>query len=339
MVTAVGCGGADLVLPSDSGPVQVMVMQGDRQAGVAGAELPDSLTLRVVDTVGVGVPGRVVSWVVSIGGGSVAPEADTSDAAGFASTHWTLGPDAGANAVRAVISGAGFVTFTAVGSSGDGGGSAPSPGRSTISPDPSSIPAGTGTSTITVVVRDGKGDPLEGAVVALQASGAGVTLTQPSGTTGPDGVARGSLTSTVPGTVVVAATVNGSVQLSQTAAVTVTGPAGSQVDHFVFRLQPHDVHTDERFRIEVALADAEGNVVPLSGILMYLGLFPEGSEVPVNKRLLGNRFKATENGVAIFDLGVTKKGRYRFRVLSDQLPELGPHGPQPYLFSLPFNVE
>ena len=49
--------------------------------------------------------------------------------------------------------------------------------------------------------------------------------------------------------------------------------------------------------------------------------------------------ETTGNGVAIFDLGVTKKGRYRFRVLSDQLPELGPHGPQPYLFSLPFNVE
>ena len=68
MVTAVGCGGADLVLPSDSGPVQVMVMQGDRQAGVAGAELPDAaeegpveecrMEVQVlVDRVGVRLPG------------------------------------------------------------------------------------------------------------------------------------------------------------------------------------------------------------------------------------------------------------------------------------------
>jgi hypothetical protein len=62
--------------------------------------------------------------------------------------------------------------------------------------------------------------------------------------------------------------------------------------------------------------------------------------VSLNKRLLGNRFRATEDGVAVFDdLGVTKEGRYRLRVLSDQLPELGPHGPEPYLFSLPFDVE
>ena len=72
---------------------------------------------------------------------------------------------------------------------------------------------------------------------------------------------------------------------------------------------------------------------------MYVGLFEDGRDVPSNKRLVGNRFQETENGVAVFDdLGVIKKGRYRFRVLSDQLPQLGPHGPEPYLFSLPFEV-
>jgi adhesin/invasin len=341
MAAALGCGGADLVLPSDGGPVQVMALHGDRQVGPPGARLADSLLVRVVDTLGVGVPGRPVVWAVSIGGGSVTPEADTSDAEGFASTKWTLGPDAGANAVRAVVSGVGFVTFTAVGGSGPaGGGSEPSASRSTVSADPASIPAGTGVSTITVTVKDDQGDPVEGATVSLQASGTGVTLTQPPGPTGPDGTATGTLAATEPGTVVVTATVNGSVQVSETAEVAVTGTAASQVDHFVFRLQPHDVSTGERFRVEVALVDAEGNVVPLSGILMYVGLFPEGSDVPVNRRLLGNRFRDTDNGVAVFDdLGVTQKGRYRLRVLTDQLPALGPHGPEPYLFSLLFEVD
>jgi hypothetical protein len=189
-----------------------------------------------------------------------------------------------------------------------------------------------------VTVRDDQGDPVQGASVALEAAGPGVTLTQPSGTTGADGVATGAVTGTVAGTVTVSATVNGSVHVDQTARVTVTAP--SRVDHFVFRLQPHDVDVGERFRVEVAMVDAVGNVVDLSGVLIYIGLFQEGSEIPVNPRLSGNRFRDTEHGVAVFDdLAITTAGRYRFRALSDQLPELGPHGPEPFLFSLTFEVE
>ena len=317
-----------------------MVVQGDRQEGLAGARLDDSLVVRLVDTAGIGVPGRPVTWVVSIGGGNVVPETDTTDADGFARTYWTLGPEPGANAVRAMVSGVAFITFTAVGTGeGSGGGPSPSADRSTISADPSSIPAVTGTSTITVTVRDDQGEPVEGASVSLEASGTGNTLTQPQSPTAPDGTTSGTLAGAVPGTIVVSATVNRSVRLVQTADVTVTEAAGLKVDHFVFRLQPHDVHRGERFRVEVALAAADGNLVPLTGILMYLGLIPEGSDAPDNNLLSGSRFRNTENGVAVFDdLAVSQKGRYRFRVLSDQLPELGPHGPEPYVFSVPFEV-
>jgi hypothetical protein len=312
-----------------------MVVQGDRQEGLAGARLDDSLVVRLVDTAGIGVPGRPVTWVVSIGGGSVVPETDTTDADGFARTHWTLGQQPGANAVKAMVSGVAFVTFTAVGI----GGSTPSANRSTVSADPSSIPAVTGSSTITVTVRDDQGEPVEGATVSLEASGTSNTLTQPESTTGRDGTTSGTLAGAAPGTIVVSATVNRSVRLVQTADVTVTEAAGLKVDHFVFRLQPHDVHRGERFRVEVALAAADGGLVPLSGILMYLALIPEGSDAPDNNRLSGSRFRNTENGVAVFDdLAVTKRGRYQLRVLSDQLPELGPHGPEPYVLSVPFEV-
>jgi hypothetical protein len=317
-----------------------MVVQGDRQEGLVGAGLGDSLVVRLVDTAGLGVPGRPVTWVVSIGGGSVVPETDTTDADGFARTHWTLGPEPGANAVRAMVTGVAFVTFTAVGTGEGGGGNpAPSASRSTVSADPGSIPAVTGSSTITVTVLDEQGEPVEGATVSLQARGASNTLTQPESATGPDGITSGTVAGAAPGTIVVLATVNGSVQLAQTAQVTVNQPPGLKVDHFVFRLEPHDVRRGERFRVEVSLAGADGSLVPLSGILMYLGLFPEGSDVPNNDALSGDRFRDTENGVAVFDdLAVAKKGRYRFRVLSDQLPELGPHGPEPYVFSVPFEV-
>jgi Invasin, domain 3 len=312
-----------------------MVVQGDRQEGLAGALLDDSLVVRLVDTAGIGVPGRPVTWVVSTGGGSVVPETDTTDADGFARTRWTLGQQPGANAVKAMVSGIAFVTFMAVGT----GGSTPSANRSTVSADPSSIPAVTGSSTITVTVRDDQGEPVEGATVSLEASGTSNTLTQPESTTGRDGTTSGTLAGAAPGTIVVSATVNRSVRLVQTADVTVTEAAGLKVDHFVFRLQPHDVRRGERFRVEVALAAADGSLVPLSGILMYLGLIPEGSDAPDNIRLSGDRFRDTENGVAVFDdLAVTKRGRYQLRVLSDQLPELGPHGPEPYVFSVPFEV-
>jgi hypothetical protein len=345
MAAALGCGGADLVLPVAEGPMQVVAVHGDDQEGRAGEPLDDSLVVRVVDTTGVGISGREVTWAVTIGGGTVVPKTDTSDADGLASARWTLGPDPGANAARATISGVSFVTFTAVGNPGDDGGgnvgdSTPSASRSSVAADPTSIAAGTGSSTITVTVRDGRGDPVEGATVSLEAAGTGVTLTQPDGVTGSDGTASGTVASAAAGTIVVSATANDSIRIAETAQVTVTEAPESQVDHFVFRLQPHDVRKNERFRVEVALADADGNVVPLSGILLYLGLFPIGSESPTNTRLLGNRFRETEDGVAVFDdLAVDKKGHYWFRVLSDQLPELGPHGPEPYLFSLPFEVK
>jgi hypothetical protein len=122
---------------------------------------------------------------------------------------------------------------------------------------------------------------------------------------------------------------------------TAEGTAGSGVDRMDFVLQPsEDVDARERFRVEVALVDDDGDLVPLSGIVVYLGLFRDGDDVPNNSLLLGDRFRETEGGVAVFDdIGVTTPGRYRLRALTDDLPEHGPHGPQPALFSDQFEVD
>ncbi len=317
----------------------------------------------------------------------------------------------------------------------------PSAGRSALSAAPASIEAGSATSAIAVTVRDGDGNPVEGATVTLQATGGGNTLTQPSGPTGPNGLATGTFRSSEPGMKTISATVNGSVQVSETAAVTVTsapvtsvepiegdnqiGPAGTalplrpavrviddqgqpvagagvafvvtggggsvngdlqttnaegiarsggwtlgaspgtntlearagsaqgspvvfhaegvasggSVDHFVFRVQPPDAGEDEFFTVEVAMVDDDGEVVPLSGIEIYLGLFRDGEDEPSNDRLQGDRFQDTEDGIAVFTVAVSREGRYRLRALSDELPALGPHGPEPYLFSDPFDVD
>ncbi len=85
--------------------------------------------------------------------------------------------------------------------------------------------------------------------------------------------------------------------------------------------------------------DAGGNVVPLSGIFIYLGLFRDGADTPSNDDLGGERFANTADGIAVLNLSVQREGSYRLRALTDDLPELGPHGPEPYLFSRLFEVE
>lgn len=42
-----------------------------------------------------------------------------------------------------------------------------------------------------------------------------------------------------------------------------------EVDRLVFLTPPPDAEVSERFPVEVALVDADGDVVPLSGIVIY----------------------------------------------------------------------
>jgi hypothetical protein len=337
LVAAYACGGGDLVLPSST-PAQVVLVHGDRQEAAAGQSVPDSLVVRVVDTAGVGVPNQQVSWAVALGGGRVDPQSTTTDANGIAWTRWTLGPDTGPNAVRASITGGGFVTFAAVATE------APSHAAARIELVEGNGQSATAGSLVpvrpAVKVTDAGGEPVAGVDVTFVVTGGGGTVDGASARTGTDGIARpdGWRLGPTRGTNSLEARA-GSLQ-GNPVVFTAEATAGAGVDHFVFRLQPHDVDVGERFRVEVAMVDAVGNVVDLSGILIYIGLFEEGSETPVNTRLSGDRFRDTEHGVAVYDgLSINREGRYRIRALSDQLPELGPHGPEPFLFSLVFEVE
>jgi hypothetical protein len=442
LVLGWACGGSDLALPP--GPqTQLQVIAGDDQVGLPGQRLDDPLVVRLLDPDGVGIPNRTVVWVVNAGGGTVSPTTGMTDAEGFALAEWVLGASAGPNRVEAQVPGIGSVTFSAV-STDDGRPPGPSADASSLSASPSSIQAGSGSSTVTVTVRDENGDPISGATVTLEATGEGVTLTQPSAVTTEAGVATGTLASSSPGSKVVSAVVNGSVRLTETATVTVTeapaeglrmvihegdgqsAPTGSsvptrpavrvttdggdpvsgvqvtfrvtsgggsvagtvqttdangvarvgdwilgpapgtntleassdevggspvtftaegtstagEVDRLVYLVQPpSSVERQERFRVEVALVDADGNVVPLDGIFIYLGLFREGSDRPTNDDLEGERFENTQDGVAVFEIAVSEDGRFSLRALTDDLPELGPHGPEPYLFSEVFEVD
>ena len=460
-VAALACGGDDLVLPTGgtegsptSSPAVLQMVTGNGQSGVPGSPLSQPIVVKLLDQDGNPMPGQRVAWVISTGRGTVVPQSPTTDENGTASATWTLGTE-GPNSLNAVVSGIEPVTFTATadngsgdgggdGSGGGGTGTVPSAGTSTLSADPSSIEVGNGVSTIRVAVRDAAGAPVPGAIVTLTASGSGNTLTQPQNPTGADGVAIGQLKSSVAGTKDIVAVVNGTLQINQTAQITVSiapasrvqmvegdnqraqpgaevpvrpavrvldtagnpvvgyevtfivGQGGGTVnggvqttnaqgiarvdswilgsegrntlearagslrgspviftaaavappppppppkpDHFVFRVPPHDVNRNESFRVEVAIVDVNGNVVPLNGIEIYVGIFREGNDVPSNTLLVGDRFRDTQNGIAVFNLSITDNGRFRMRALSDELPELGPHGPEPWLYSGLFEV-
>jgi adhesin/invasin len=466
-VAALACGGDDLVLPTNgtdgsptSSPTVLQMVTGDGQVGAPGSPLAQPVVVKLLDQDGNPMPDQRVAWVISTGGGTVVPQSPTTDENGTASATWMLGSE-GPNSVSAVVSGIDPVIFTAMaenaggddsgsGGGGSGTGTVPSAGTSTVSADPSSIEVGVGVATIRVTVRDAAGAPVPGAVVTLTASGTGNTLTQPKEPTGTDGVAVGKLKSSVAGTKDIVAVVDGTLQINQTAQITVSlapadrvrlvegnnqraepgaevpvrpavrvldtagnpvagyevifvvgegggtvngaiqttdadgiarvdswilgqagrntlearagslrgspviftasavapppppppppPPTSAKPDHFVFRVPPHDVNRNEPFQVEVAIVDVNGNVVPLNGIEIYVGIFRQGNEVPSNTLLVGDRFRDTQNGVAVFNLSITDTGTFRMRALSDELPQLGPHGPEPWLYSAFFNV-
>jgi len=312
------------------------MVRGDSQVGTAGSPLADSLVVRLRDQAGNGIPGRTVSWLVSGGGGSAAPAAVTTADDGVASAQWTLGPAAGANTLDAVAAGVGLVTFRATGSGGDGGGGGI---LELIEGNNQSAPVGSRVPVRPAVrVIDPSGQPVGGVEITFEVTGGGGSVEQPTPTTNADGLARIDWTlgpSPGPNTLEARAP---SLQGSPAVFAAEGTPAGS-VDRFVFRSQPHDLREGERTVIEVAMVDAGGTVVPLTGIVVYLGVFRDGRDGPMNGHLLGDRFQASKDGVVVFDLGLDKAGRYRFRVLSDELPGYPPRSPKPYAFSEWFEVD
>ena len=338
------CGGDDLVIPA--GPSSSLeLMEGNGQKGAPGIPLPEPLIVRLTDEEGVGIPNRTVVWTVSSGGGTISPSTGMTDAEGFASAEWTLGPADGVQRVLARVPDIGVVTFTATNTDGGDDGE-PVPSRvEEVEGGGQSAPAGASVPIRPAVrVLDQEGRPVAGYPVTFVVTGGGGSVTGETQTTAANGVARaGEWTlGETPGTNTLearAASLAGS-PVTFTAEGTEPEPEPDpEVDRLVFLTPPGDVAVDESFRVEVALVDADGEVVPLSGIFIYLALFEGDEDSPSNDLLTGERFENTSDGIAVFDLAVERRGRYRLRALTDDLPELGPHGPEPYLFSEVFEVE
>jgi hypothetical protein len=146
--------------------------------------------------------------------------------------------------------------------------------QSTVAAVPTSIIAGSATTTITVTAKDAGGNPVSGATVVLSASGTGNTITQPAGPTDANGVATGTLRSTVAGNKTVTATAN-SVTLTQKPVVTVTAGPISASQSTVSASPASIVAGSGTSTITVTVKDAFGNLV--SGATVTLAATGSGN--------------------------------------------------------------
>jgi hypothetical protein len=107
LITGIACGGSDLTLPTDATPSRIIVVDGNGQVGAVGAELSDSLVVRVDDAGGVALAGIRVAFELGAGavGGSTEPDTAVTDENGEAWAHWVLGGAEGRQTVNAEVVG------------------------------------------------------------------------------------------------------------------------------------------------------------------------------------------------------------------------------------------
>jgi hypothetical protein len=77
-----------------------------------------TFSVRVTDAAGAAVPGAMVSFRITRGGGLLSPAIDTSDAAGAVSTTYTAATFPGVNDISAFVSGAAGITVSVAGTAG-----------------------------------------------------------------------------------------------------------------------------------------------------------------------------------------------------------------------------
>jgi hypothetical protein len=160
----------------------IAVVSGADQTGPVAANLDQPLVVKVSNASDQGVPGKVVTFRVAAGGGSVSPLTDTTDAAGHAQTTWRLGTSTAdghrAEAQTAGVTGAASFLATAV---------AGPPSQMEKLIDVSCvIPGAAGARDVSVRVRDSFGNPVAQARVDWSANGGG-SVTPANSNTDPDG--------------------------------------------------------------------------------------------------------------------------------------------------------
>jgi adhesin/invasin len=172
---------------------------------------------------------------------------------------------AGSYNVSATVDGSVLVSQTASVTVTPG---AVSPAQSLVVAASPSITAG-GSSSITVTVQDANNNPISGAAVQLTA--AGMTVTQPVGTTDVNGEATGSVSATAVGLYSVSATVDGTAAITQAASVTVT-PGAVSVAQSLVSVGSGTVISGTGTTLTLQTKDAAGNNLTTDGLTVVFTL-------------------------------------------------------------------
>lgn len=120
LATAAGVDSVIFTATASSGPpASVQRVSGDGQSGTAGNATTLDPTVRVLDSNGLPVPGVLVTFAVTSGGGSATGSTPVTDLTGSASVaSWILGTTAGSNTLAASVNGTAPVSFNATGVAG-----------------------------------------------------------------------------------------------------------------------------------------------------------------------------------------------------------------------------
>jgi Big-like domain-containing protein len=336
MAMALGCGGSDLVLPSEGVAAKIVVVSGNGQAGVVGTPLVDSVTVRVTDTKDRPVQNQQVTFAPGdANSGQPVPTSATTNADGRAGAKWVLGPVAGSQTVVAKAVGNGApaslsVTFTATASS-----SVPAKLEKSAG-DGQHAQAGTAVATAPAVkITDPNGNPVAGVGVTFQVTGGGGTVvpTTPVATNASGIAAATSWTlGAVAGPNQLTASVAASGVTGNPAVFTATGDVGG-ANKLAFVVEPVNAAVGAPITpaVKVQVQDAAGNPVTTAtnAITLTLGTNPTGAT------LGGTTTVNAVNGTATFpDLTLDRPGTGYTLSAAAPLPPPGLTGTTSAAFSV-----
>ena len=192
-------------------PLAFWIISGDKQQGLPGEALAKPFVVEVRDRSGEPLPGVLVTFSVTSGGGTLSATSVTTDSNGRAESTLTLGPNLGTNTVSVSVTGIqAEQTFTVEGIR------IPETLEIVSGDDQEGLPGAALDNPFVVEVRDQTDKPLPGAQVTFSVTGGGGTLSGTSTATDSNGRAESILTlGPNPGTNTITVSVTG-IQAEQT---------------------------------------------------------------------------------------------------------------------------
>jgi len=180
---------SETIALSPGAPVVLIPAAGNNQTAPAGTPLPIAPTVLAMDGAGNPVPGLVVAFSVTAGGGSVEGASPTTSANGMATLgQWTLGRTAGSNTLTATTGNAGAalqVGFSATGVVG------PPSLLAVVEGDQQRAAVGAAVPIAPAVrVTDAFGNPIGGLSVSFAVASGGGSVTGGNPTSDAAGIAR-----------------------------------------------------------------------------------------------------------------------------------------------------